>query len=215
MRHGYSHRSASPAALTATLAVHIIIIAAIVMIPGVKIVPPEIWNPIETSNIPIEPDPPAVEPQRADQPSLTQKPTLTSVPSMVDTSVEPKSPVIAYNKFANDILPVDVGGVVDGIEMPVFVQAVVDPGFAEAFQPDYPGTMVRAGIEGFAKIRVFIDDKGRVTAAELIEATDDAFWKAARRQAVKYWRFKPATRDGLAVASEQIMVIRFRLDDIR
>ena len=51
-------------------------------------------------------------------------------------------------------------------------------------------------------------------AVELIEATDPAFWEATRKQALKYWRFRPATRDGMPVTSDQIMTVRFRLADI-
>ena len=97
---------------------------------------------------------------------------------------------------------------------PVFIRASLDQRRIGDIQPPYPGAMIRAQMEGFVKVHVFIGADGRVSSVELIEATDPAFWEATRKQALKYWRFRPATRDGMPVTSDQIMTVRFRLADI-
>ena len=62
-------------------------------------------------------------------------------------------------------------------------------------------------------MRVTIDERGRVTAVELIKATDPRFFDETRDQALRYWRFDPARRDGVAVVSDQIMTVHFRLEE--
>ena len=35
----------------------------------------------------------------------------------------------------------------------------------------------------------------------------------AQRHALRKWRFRPATRDGVAVASTKVLTVRFTLND--
>ncbi|MGF7151750.1 protein TonB [Sphingomonas zeicaulis] len=95
---------------------------------------------------------------------------------------------------------------------PVMVDAMVDPRYAPALQPDYPGAEQRAQIEGKATVRVLIGTDGRVKAVELVSADRPGFFKATEQQALKRWRFKPATRDGVAVESWKQMTVHFRLE---
>jgi protein TonB len=52
-----------------------------------------------------------------------------------------------------------------------------------------------------------------VRDVQLVSAPDPAFFDATRAQALKRWRFVPATRDGVPVASEKVMTIQFKLTD--
>jgi len=68
--------------------------------------------------------------------------------------------------------------------------------------------------EGHVTVRVSIGVDGRVTAVERVSASDDAFWAVTQRQALRKWRFRPATRDGAPVASTKVLTVRFRLADL-
>ena len=46
---------------------------------------------------------------------------------------------------------------------------------------------------------------------EKIRATSDAFFRATERQALRHWRFKPATVDGRPVESRTTMTVHFQL----
>ena len=96
---------------------------------------------------------------------------------------------------------------------PVLTEATIDPRALAAFQPDYPGAMIRQGQEGKVTVRVTISAEGRVTDIEKIAASDESFWLATQRHALRKWRFRPATRDGVAVAATKILTVRFTLTD--
>jgi protein TonB len=94
------------------------------------------------------------------------------------------------------------------------VDASIDPRVLAMFQPDYPGAMVRQGMEGKVTVRVTIGADGRVIDVERLSATDEAFWLATQRHALRKWRFRPATRDGVAVSSSKVLTVHFRLADV-
>jgi len=208
-RGGYSNARKSPYALAATVAVHAIVIGAILLMPGQKYIPkPEFIFP--TKNIPEVELPPPPEPEKTQpevQPSVLDR--------IVETATLPDTPVIRLAEIPVDIIPYNPPKPTDPLPAPVVVQARPDPRYMGDFQPGYPAAMLRQDVEGYAKVRVHISVRGRVDSVELVDATDTAFWEATRRQALKYWRFKPAMRDGVAVPSEQVMTVRFQLDSFR
>lgn len=94
---------------------------------------------------------------------------------------------------------------------PVMVAARVHPSHRAALQPRYPSAPLRQELEGSCTIRVHIAANGRVIAAEPVRATHPAFCQATQRQALRRWRFEPATRDGVAVDSWQQHIVEFRI----
>lgn len=98
------------------------------------------------------------------------------------------------------------------IAEPVFRQAMMDPKAMDRFQPPYPSSMVRAGIEGSVTVKVLIGIDGRVRAIELVRATDPAFFETTRDHALRAWRFQPATRDGIATESWRMLTVKFLLE---
>ena len=94
----------------------------------------------------------------------------------------------------------------------VFVKARPDPSFAAAFHPPYPPSMAREGVEGQVTVRVTIDERGRVVAVEQVAATNSVFFEQTKSQALRFWRFVPATRDGRPIRSEQSLTVHFRLE---
>jgi periplasmic protein TonB len=92
---------------------------------------------------------------------------------------------------------------------PVLVPAVVHPGYVSALQPPYPPGRQRAEEGGFATVSVSIGVNGRVTSVAIRAASHPDFAEATRKQALAKWRFKPATKDGVAVESTREMTVRF------
>ena len=213
---GYSNSRKSPAALAATIGVHIIVAGAIILMPAVQILEQDDWgDPLPTTNFPIEKDPLPLDPPPTPKSDIKDsKPT--TVDPVVDTRASDRGPIFASNDPNEGIVLPGSGTIVDPYipSPPIVINAKPDARYLRGFQPDYPGTMIRAQMEGIVKVRVQIGTDGRVQSVELVEATNPAFWEATRKQALKYWRFKPATRDGVAITSEQVMTVRFRLDDI-
>jgi protein TonB len=95
---------------------------------------------------------------------------------------------------------------------PVMVSADIDPHYASNFQPVYPPDQIREGKAGRVTVRVLIGVDGRVKDIEKISAPADTFWDATKRQALSKWRFKPATRDGVAYETWKTMNVSFVLN---
>lgn len=97
--------------------------------------------------------------------------------------------------------------------VPVLTGPSVDPRYARDLQPLYPASEQRAGREGLVTVRILVGPDGRVRQVERIAAASDAFFAATERQALARWRFRPATRDGVAVEGWRTMTVRFKISD--
>lgn len=75
---------------------------------------------------------------------------------------------------------------------------------------EYPFELKRERIEGFVRLKVIIDERGRVRVAEVLEASHRAFVRAAV-QAAEDSLFETPTRNGQAVRAYYILPIRFSL----
>jgi len=75
----------------------------------------------------------------------------------------------------------------------------------------YPPEAKRQGIEGKVVLALSIDTSGNVTEVRVISGPGHGLNEAAR-EALKRYRFRPATKDGAAVATEIQYAYRFLLD---
>jgi protein TonB len=79
-------------------------------------------------------------------------------------------------------------------------------------KPPYPQAKLLAEEEATLKLRLTIDERGRVIAVEPIGRADPAFLEAARRHLIAHWRYKPASEGGRALSSTEVITLRFQLD---
>lgn len=93
---------------------------------------------------------------------------------------------------------------------PVREEARMDP--RARLQPAYPPAEERAAVEGSVTVTIVIGTDGRVKRVEKVRAATDAFYRATEQQALRHWRFKPATVDGRPIESRKTMTVHFRLD---
>jgi len=160
---------------------------------------------------PLDPTPP----KQADDVEPT--PRSASTPDVV-VPIVPTTPLTETwadrGPLIPDIGPVDPGPparAADPPTIPKLVLAQLDQRYADLFQPDYPARAQREGIEGVAVVRVLIGTDGRVKAVELVSTDDPAFFEATKRRALSKWRFKAATRGGVAEESWKEMRVRFEI----
>jgi len=62
------------------------------------------------------------------------------------------------------------------------------------------------------RLRLTIDERGRVIAVEPVGRADKVFLEAARRHLLAHWRYRPASEGGRAVTSSTVITLRFQLD---
>jgi protein TonB len=80
-------------------------------------------------------------------------------------------------------------------------------------RPPYPDDKRRLEEEAVLRLRLAIDERGRVVAVEPVGSADRSFLEAARRHLIAHWRYKPATDDGRAVRSSTVITLRFELEN--
>jgi protein TonB len=90
----------------------------------------------------------------------------------------------------------------DGTEPPVPVRTVA---------PKFPDDMKRLGTSGLVTVSCMIDEKGNVSEPKIVKASNDAFAEPAMEALVK-WKFKPAKKDGAAVAIRVNIPVQFNVD---
>jgi protein TonB len=79
--------------------------------------------------------------------------------------------------------------------------------------PEYPERAVREGWEGTVLLEVFIDSSGRPETVSVNRSSGFAVLDQAAREAVKNWRFHPASLGNRQITSSERVPIIFRLDD--
>jgi len=211
-----SSSSLSPTTIGAVIAVHVALGAAILSMTAFEAIQKKvdiIWArsiPAEQPRTePAKPQPEARKPRHEE--------TIALVRPQIDLNAL-QHDVIKLDPLPTTDLSRDKGPVIETGTLPekpapVLVDARPDTRFMESFQPPYPAAMLRLQLEGKVTVRVTIGPDGRVQDIALISAPDPAFFEATRRQALSRWRFTPATRDGMPVASEKVMSVTFRLTD--
>ncbi|HKE43271.1 MAG TPA: TonB family protein [Steroidobacteraceae bacterium] len=79
-------------------------------------------------------------------------------------------------------------------------------------QPEFPVAARLSGIEGWVTVSYTIDNKGRVSDVDIVDAKPTKVFDSAVRKAVRNWRFEPTVVDGQSVARRMTQTIQFSLD---
>ncbi|QNO29257.1 TonB family protein [Sphingopyxis sp. OPL5] len=206
---GAGHR---PFAAVFAVGVPIALLTVVALTPMISVIT-EKPGPTTVISIPIEkplPPPPAPDPapqHRQQQTPITTAPT--TLPPIAQTPI-----------FVPEQIYVPPAGTGTGPSIPYdppapptpkLVLAQLDQRHLANFQPDYPAREQREGIEGVARVRVLIGSDGKVKQVELVSTDSPGFFDATKRRALAKWRFKPATRGGVAEESWKEMTVRFEI----
>lgn len=79
-------------------------------------------------------------------------------------------------------------------------------------KPPYPQSKLLAEEETTLRLKLTIDERGRVVAVEPVGRADRVFLDAARNYLIGHWRYRPASEDGRPVAATEVITLRFQLD---
>jgi periplasmic protein TonB len=195
---------------------HAAVFAALILIKAPQFIR-DIHPPTEITFIEPTPDPAPVPPPRApDQPVQRQPDRIDRVQQEVRTNTGQQFSQgeqvtrFAENSGTGDIVPPPRPPLPP---LPVRRAAQVDPRYAGDLQPPYPPSEQRAQRDGRVQVRVTIGADGRVVAIALLSATSDAFWRVTQQQALRRWRFRPATVDGRPVEDSKVINLVFRITD--
>lgn len=207
-------RKPSPNAMLAIIGAHVALVA-IVMSAKMDL-PHKIANTPLVIDLIHEDDPPPPEPM-----ATMPKPRSTQTVVVPDQAM----PLPLPDRIAIDPAPPmpdpgsivgptpGPGPVVDPVPMPVAVKTaarLLTP--ASDIRPPYPASKLASGEEALLRLRLTIDERGRVVAVEPVGPADPAFLNSARRHLLSRWRYRPASEDGRAVASTTIITLKFQLE---
>ena len=78
-------------------------------------------------------------------------------------------------------------------------------------QPAYPAMAKTEHISGAVAIDALIDASGRVTTMKVISGP--TLLQEAAKDALKQWKYEPATLDGKAVPMHLTVTLQFRLQE--
>lgn len=205
-----AQRRSSPNAMLAIIAAHVAVVA--VVMSAKMDVNHHIFDPptiIETIKFP---PPPPADPVKPTVKTPTVVHPLTPLPQPL-----PDDPIVLPQPTP-DPGPL-VGPSIDPVPNPTPTKQMIPVRLgprlltpATEIKPPYPDSKLAAGEEALLKLRLTIDESGRVVAVEPVGRSDSVFLAAARRHLLTHWRYKPASEDGRAVTSSIVITLRFQLD---
>jgi protein TonB len=203
----------SPNAMLAVIVAHITVVAAVM---SVKMeMPPSVRQPpIQVDLIDDDPPPPP-------QPVEHHSPRPQAGPTALDPPVAMPTPSPDPVPFPLDPAASDPNPVHEALLPPLPTPKPVPHGVTAGprlstpeaeLRPPYPSAKLQTEEEAVLRLRLTIDERGRVVAVEPVGRTDRVFLDAARRHLIAHWRYQPAMEDGRAVASTTTITLHFRLD---
>jgi periplasmic protein TonB len=77
--------------------------------------------------------------------------------------------------------------------------------------PEVPQAFARAGGSGLVTVSFLVDEKGQVQDAAVEKSSNPDLNEPAIK-AIRKWRFKPARKDGVAVAMRVSIPIKFEVE---
>ena len=208
-----ARRKASPSTLALIAAGHAALILTVInsrtAVPERPRDPP-IW--IDSIEVPKDPAPIPPEPQNPATAPRTPQPIPLDRPVEIIPIPAPDRPI---DLGLPPIPPgPDVGTMPIDPPKPV-VRVGPRPATPErALRPPYPEAKRRLAQEAVLRLRLSIDERGRVRSVEPLGAADPTFLASARAHLIRNWRYTPAMEGGRPVASSLVITLRFELDQV-
>jgi periplasmic protein TonB len=206
-------RQSSPNALLIVISVHVALLA---LVMSAKMdLPQRIKNqPTIVEFFPRPAPPQPVRPSPAPRPQnsvrLANPQRDVPLPPTADQPMDTGPTTI-------DSVPVGGGGaaVIPIIPKPLVTPVHHDPRLLTPpteLKPPYPLSKLLSEEEATLRLRLTIDENGRVAAVDPVGRADPVFLDAARRHLMAHWRYQPASENGRAIASAMVITLKFQLD---
>lgn len=211
----HAERRSSPHAMLVVISVHVAVIAA-VMSAKMDLPAKLTKGPVEIFFVPAPKEPP---PETVIEPRLPQPPrqsTMDRLPKQMPLPPTGSQPTVDATPSlpSFDAMVGSTGNVrpsIDPLPLPAHTDArLLTP--ASELKPPYPQSKLLTEEEAVLKLRLTIDERGRVVAVEPLGRTDRIFLEAARRHLLAHWRYKPASEGGRAIPTSTVITLRFQLD---
>jgi protein TonB len=182
---------------------------------------------------PVEPPKPKIKPPEI-KVAKVDPPPVKEPPPPIEEVKEPPKPVPLVvgismssttqgGNFAAPVGNTAYGKVADKAVAPSSVQnyaapkyvppgsADRDPEVANEFKIPYPDEARRAGIEGTVRLRIVVDNEGRVVDVQILNGPGYGLNEAAK-EAIKKFKFRAAIKGGEAVSTTMVYNYTFLLD---
>jgi len=206
-------RRPSPKTLLLIAAAHVVVLGLIVT--AKSDLPQRIMPTVTTVTLIRNPPPP---PGHVVKPRVIQQPQHSAVTQPPPPIVLPQVPIAT----ATPQLP-NIGNVVGPGAQPSRPEpqpAIAAPAPTPAWlltppselKPPYPESKLLTGEEATLRLRLSIDEHGRVVAVDAIGPADRTFLDAARRYVMAHWRYSPATQAGQPVGTSLVVTLKFQLE---
>lgn len=214
---GFADHRRHPRALVLIVGGHAALLAA-VMTAKMEMIAPFIPTTTDVELIPLPKDPPPDKPPPPEKKEQVQpRDSRVDQPKVVIPIPDPGDKTFDDVKLPP--LP-DQGSIGAGTDtLPNPIPAVDPVRIAARFvtperliKPPYPADKVRLEEEAVLRLKLSIDERGRVVSVDPVGRVDRSFFEAARRHLIANWRYKPATEDGQPVASTTVISLTFRLE---
>ncbi len=181
---------------------------------------PDYQEPAEqsTPNIPFTP--PQLVAAEIEMPDICTTPEETSTePPLIDVPESLNAPIDTARKATRPkprrslasakaaVLPAITNG-------PPEAETTTAPTYKNATPPPYPAEMRASRIRGVVRVRIAVNPAGVPTAVQITASSGHhLFDTTATSWILRYWRFNPATRSGVPVASSINTRVEFILDN--
>jgi periplasmic protein TonB len=176
---------------------------------------PRIAQRIPDTTPPPSPPPPSEEPPKSDEPPPTFGVSLSATTAGDSSVAVPVGNSLMTKPGPKPEKPKPASGDGTGGFVPVaeiYIAKHAELLSAPSGEENYPPEAKRLGIEGAVKLKLSIDETGRVVHAKIVERAGHGFDEAGTR-AMLQAKFKPAeTSDGRAVPCSIIWTYRFETD---
>jgi protein TonB len=179
-------------------------------------VEPERETPAEREPEPVQ----AAEPQPAPEPEPDPTPSRVTRPVVSPATSRPKAGREPPPKTKAGAGPVHLGDATDSsadaAAGPARGGATTGPRYDAAYlsnpPPPYPAAARRRNVQGRVLVYAVVAPNGACARAEIRQSSGHPILDEAALEAVRAWRFVPATRDGSPVAAGVEIPIFFRLE---
>ena len=161
------------------------------------------------------PEPPKAPPKKVEL--VKEKPIVRPQPAPVLVAEAPVTSLaepVAPPPPPQPIIETPPAPVVEPAKpaQPVVMSSELSLACPERSAPNYPAASRRLGEQGQVKLKVELDETGRVTSARVVESSGFKRLDEAGLSAVKSWRCNPATRDGKPVRALALQPLDFILN---
>ena len=209
-RPAVAKRGSSPNAMLMIIGVHVAALAA--LMSAKMDLPERILDPPIMIDFIHAPKPPPVDPPSDPRPSnLPLQSHLTKTEPVVATAPSATEIIDSSPQIPN------FGALIKPAPQPTLARLappsaaqLITP--ASELKPLYPRSKLLSEEQAVVRLRLTIDERGRVIAVEAVGRADPAFLESARRHILARWRYRPASEGGQAIVSSAVVTLHFQID---